>query len=50
VGVSTYFLFPSGSSPVMSQGSSKFDLVSFVVKRVGAAGTQLLSSAGLDYQ
>ena len=50
VGFSTYFLFPSGSSPVMSQGSSKFDLVSFVVKRVGAAGTQLLSSAGLDYQ
>jgi len=50
VGFSTYFLFPSGSSPVMSQGSSKFDLVSFVVKRVGAGGTQLLASAGIDYQ
>ena len=50
VGFSTYFLFPSGSSPVLSQGSSKFDLISFVVKRVGAAGTQLLASAGLDYQ
>jgi len=50
VGFSTFFLFPSGSSPVMSQGSSKFDLVSFVVKRVGAGGTQLLASAGLDYQ
>lgn len=50
VGFSTYFLFPSGSSPVLSQGSSKFDLISFVVKRVGAGGTQLLASAGLDYQ
>ena len=50
VGFSTYFLFPSGSSPVMSQGSGKFDLISFVVKRVGAGGTQLLASAGLDYQ
>jgi len=34
----------------MSQGSGKFDLISFVVKRVGAGGTQLLASAGLDYQ
>ena len=52
VGFSTYFLFPSGSVPVLSQGSSKFDLISFVVKRVGATGiaTQLLASAGLDYQ
>ena len=49
VGFSTYFLFPSGSTPVMSEGGSKVDLVSFVVKRVGAAGTQLLSSAGLNY-
>jgi len=52
VGFSTFFLFPSGSSPVMSQGSGKFDLVSFVVKRVGTTGisTQLLASAGIDYQ
>ena len=50
VGFSTFFLFPSGSVPVMSEGSGKFDLVSFVVKRVGAGGTQLLASAGLDYQ
>ena len=49
VGLSTYFLFPSGSSPVFSEGSSKIDLLSFVVKRVGAAGTQLLTSAGLNY-
>jgi len=50
IGFSTYFLFPSGSVPVMSEGSGKIDLVSFVVKRVGAAGTQLLASAGLNYQ
>jgi len=50
VGFSTYFLFPSGSVPSMSEGSSKVDLVSFVVKQVGAGGTQLLASAGLNYQ
>jgi len=49
VGFSTFFLFPSGSTPIMSEGGSKIDLVSFVVKRVGAGGTQLLSSAGLNY-
>jgi hypothetical protein len=49
VGFSTYFLFPSGATPSMSEGSSKVDLVSFVVKRVGAGGTQLLASAGLNY-
>ena len=49
VGFSTYFLFPSGSAPNMSTGSSKIDLVSFVVKRVGTGGTQLLASAGLNY-
>ena len=50
VGFSTFFLFPSGSAPSMSQGNDKIDLLSFVVKRVGAAGTQLLASAGLNYQ
>jgi hypothetical protein len=50
VGFSTFFLFPSGSAPAMSEGSGKTDLISFVVKRVGAGGTQLLASAGLDYQ
>ena len=52
VGFSTYFLFPSGSSPSMSQGSGKIDMISFVVRRQGEVGvaTQLLSSAGLDYQ
>jgi len=52
VGFSTYFLFPSGSIPVMSEGSSKVDLVSFVVKTEGASGvaTALLAAAGLNYQ
>ena len=52
VGFSTYFLFPSGATPAMSEGSSKVDLVSFVVKTQGASGvaTALLASAGLNYQ
>ena len=50
VGFSTYFLFPSGFTPSMSEGGGSIDLISFVVKRVGTAGTQLLASAGLNYQ
>tara|TARA_R100000231_G_scaffold51881_1_gene43727 strand:+ start:11 stop:772 length:762 start_codon:yes stop_codon:yes gene_type:complete len=52
VGFSTYFLFPSGATPAMSEGSSKVDLVSFVVKTQGSTGvaTALLASAGLNYQ
>ena len=52
VGFSTYFLFPSGATPVMSEGGSKVDLVSFVVKQQGSSGvaTALLASAGLNYQ
>jgi len=52
VGFSTYFLFPSGATPAMSEGSSKVDLVSFVVRTEGSSGvaTALLASAGLNYQ
>ena len=54
VGFSTYFLWPSGSAPVLSKTSaaSEIDLISFVLKRPGASGiaTQLLASAGLNYQ
>ena len=50
VGFSTYFLFPSGSTPSMSEGGGKIDLISFVVKQAGAGGTELLASAGLNYQ
>ena len=52
VGFSTYFLFPSGATPSISEGSSKVDLVSFVIKTQGSSGvaTALLASAGLNYQ
>ena len=49
VGLSTFFQFPSGATPSFSEGSSKVDLISFVVKHVGAGGTELLTSAGLNY-
>ena len=52
VGFSTYFLFPSGSTPLMSEGGGKVDLISFVVKTQTATGiaTELLASVGLNYQ
>ena len=53
VGFSTFFKFPSGSTPSMSEGSSKVDLVSFIVKDIagnaGTGATELLASAGLNY-
>ena len=53
VGFSTYFQFPSGATPSMSEGSSRVDLVSFVVKDIagspGTGATELLASAGLNY-
>ena len=49
VGLSTFFQFPSGATPVFSEGSSQVDLISFVVKHVGVGGTELLTSAGLNY-
>ena len=51
VGFSSYFKFPSGSFPSLSEGSSKIDLVSFVIRTEGATGvsTELLASSGLNY-
>ena len=49
VGFSTYFLWPSGSSPVMPTASGAISLISFTVQRVGAGGTQLLAGASLNY-
>ena len=51
VGFSSYFKFPSGSFPAMSQGNSKVDLISFVIRTQGSTGvsTELLASAGLNY-
>ena len=55
VGFSTYFLWPSGSPPNLSRSaaSSETDMITFVVKQqtqTGTGVTQLLASAGIDYQ
>jgi len=51
VGFSTYFLFPSGSSPSMPTASGTISLISFTVHRAGSTGiaTQLLSGAALNF-
>jgi len=49
VGFSTYFLFPSGSVPVLPTTSGAISLLSFTVHRVGTAGTQLLAGASLNF-
>lgn len=49
VGFSTYFLFPSGNTPVLPSTSGAINLISFTVNRVGAAGTQLLAGASLNF-
>ena len=49
VGFSTYFLFPSGSTPVFPTADGAISLMSFTVNRVGAGGTQLLAGAALNY-
>lgn len=49
VGFSTYFLFPSGSAPTMPTADGSFSQISFQVNRVGAAGTQLFTTAALDF-
>ena len=49
VGFSTYFLFPSGSPPVLPTASGAISLVSFTINQVGAGGTQLLAGASLNF-
>ena len=49
VGFSTYFLFPSGSPPSLPTADGAISLVSFTINRVGAAGTQLLAGASVNY-
>ena len=49
VGFSTYFLFPSGATPSLPTGSGDISLISFTINRVGAAGTQLLAGASLNF-
>jgi len=50
VGFSTYFLFPSGNTPVLTSTDGAINLISFTVNRVGAAGTQLLAGASLNFR
>jgi len=49
VGFATDFLFPSGSSPSLPSGANDISMLSFVVKQTGAGGTEVLASAGLNY-
>ena len=49
VGFSTYFLFPSGSEPSLPTTSGAISQLSFTVHRVGAAGTQVLTTAALNF-
>lgn len=49
IGFSTYFLFPSGSTPSLPTASGAISLISFTVNRVGAGGTQLLAGASLNF-
>ena len=52
VGFSSYFLFPSGSEPVMPTTDGAISLISFTVNKVGnvgAASTELLTGASLNY-
>ena len=49
VGFSTYFLFPSGATPSIPSADGAISLISFTVNRVGAAGTQLLAGAALNF-
>ena len=49
VGFSTYFLFPSGCVPDLPTADGAISLISFTVNRVGAAGTQLLAGASVNF-
>ena len=51
VGFSTYFLFPSGASPVIPTADGTISLISFTVDRQGAVGlaTQLLTGASVNF-
>ena len=49
VGFSTFFLFPSGSTPSLPTASGAISLISFTVNRVGAGGTQLLAGASVNF-
>ena len=51
VGFCTYFLFPSGSAPIIPTADGTISLISFTVDRQGAVGlaTQLLTGASVNF-
>jgi hypothetical protein len=49
VGFSTFFLFPSGGTPVLPTADGAISLISFTVNRVGTGGTQLLAGASVNF-
>ena len=49
VGFSTYFLFQSGAEPSLPTASGAISQLSFTVHRVGAAGTQVLTTAAVNF-
>jgi hypothetical protein len=42
-------LWPSGSSPSLPTADGAISLISFTINRVGAAGTQLLAGASVNF-
>ena len=51
VGFSTYFLFPSGSSPIIPTADGTLSMISFTVHRQGVVGlaTQLFAGASVNF-
>ena len=51
VGFSTYFLFPSGSAPIMPTADGSLSMISFTVHRQGVVGlaTQLFAGASVNF-
>ena len=51
MGFATYFLWPSGASPLMPTTDGAISLISFTLQRPGAVGlgTQLLAGASVNY-
>ena len=51
IGFSTYFLWPSGSAPVLTTADGAINLISYTIQRNGSTGigTQLLAGASLNF-
>jgi len=49
IGFSTAFLFPSGGTPALPTAAGAISIISASVHKVGAAGTQLLAGASVNF-